>query len=551
MKIVAILFGAAVAILSCSVPVVRADTASPRSGVDAVVDEIDALREAGKFLEARDSVRRAVQQHAAAPDLKKLRDIEIAIRDQLRCYISMKGDIEQLSAQESATRAVAVEHLLCEEVGRIVLRQAVREGAVQAAVSAGRGLAEIKDVAGIQTVLARAKTEPDLAGATALFAILPDVSRFVPLSEVPAAASWSAGKPASARAPITELMKRRAVSAPEPAEIGNLVELALGPDTPARRGAAEFLSMVFRLNARRDPDSFNKTIGADKYPDLLGALDRDRLSGDQELSRWATQQWFSMVRIDKDAIAKDLHARWTLDTLGQGQFNDSGPSGRNLNAKNLPASAVVPGLLGKALVCTNENVTVEWGQRGYGDLQTNDFSVAAWIRVLSHGSPSGDPDSVILGSDVNGGRTSGLILGTNGVLGFFLPVLVQPPPQPDPKRPGQPKRPGRKVLEFVSASATQPLPTNRWYHVAASVSRATSEVTLYVNGEVAGRSGPRADAGPADVNGPLRIGSARSQVKERRTSCVFQGIVDDVRIYRRVIPANDVGMLFAQGEIEP
>jgi hypothetical protein len=398
-------------------------------------------------------------------------------------------------------------------------------------------------------------------------AILPDVPMFVGLPEIPALAAWTAGRPASARAAAIGLMKRRAAGALDPAELATLADLAVGPDTPARRGSAEFLALVFRLNAKRDPDAFDKLFDTGRYAALFAAAEKDRTAGDSQLAAWARRQWLSMLRIDREAISKGLFARWTLDTLGQGQFNDSGPSGRNLNAKNLSQQSVVPGILGKALLCTNENVAVEWGNQTYRGLQSNDYSIAAWINVIDPKATWGDPESVVFGADV-GGRTSGLVLGTNGILGLNLPVMVfpdaavaaDPKKQPQPagdrgdnrKNAGEPqKRSGKRVVEFIRAVATEPLETNRWYHVVAAVRRSANEVSLYINGDVAARGVPKTDAAPCDVNGPLRIGSARSMTKERRTSCVFRGMVDEVRIYDRAITDTDAGMLFAQGETDP
>jgi hypothetical protein len=513
--------------------------------VEVAAGGVAALRDAGRFLEARDAVRKAVQQYSSEPDARKLRDLEMSIRDEVRCFITMKADIEQLSASDRSVRDVAVQHLLCEEVGRIVLRQTVREGAVASAISAGRGLAEVKDAAGIQAVLARAKSEPDVDGATGLMAILPDVSGFVAVSELPALSSWTAGKPASARLPVQELMKRRAVGALDAAELAILADLAVGPDTPVRRGSAEFLAMVFMLKAKRDPDAFDQLCGTGRYSALLASVEKDRTAGDSQLAAWARRQWPSLLRIDRDALSRGLYARWTLDTLGMGQFNDSGPSSRNLNAKNLGPQSVVPGILGRALLCTNENAAVEWGNHAYRALQTNDHSIAAWINVVGVKPTWDDPESVVIGSDVNGGRTGGLILGTNGILNVYVPVHVLPAPAGEPQ-----KRPGKRVLEYIHVASPQPLTTNRWYHVAVAVRRSANEVTLYVNGDIVARQALSTDATPYDSVSSLRVGSARGTGKERRSSCVFQGIVDDVRIYDRVITDTDAGMLFAQGETD-
>lgn len=531
------------------------------SKVDIAVAEIGALRDAAKFVEARDAVRKAIQECTSESDIAKLRDMEMVIRDQVRDFIKMKSDIEQLDARDGSARKVAVDRLLGEDVGKIVLRQTVREGTVPAAVAAGRGLAETKDSVGIQAVIARAKTEKDVAGATDLLATLPDVSKFVALVELPALAASAHGKPAVARAPVKELMKRRAVGPFSNGELRGIADLAAGPDSPARRGAMDFLGIVFRVNAKRDPEAFNKLVGENCHAMLMAALEKDRTAEDGQLAAWAKQQWVAMLRIDRDALANGLHAHWTLDRLGENQFNDSGPSGRNLYAKNVGTSQIVPGILGKALACTNENAVVEWGDRAYRELQTNDFSLSTWINILRLEPTVGDTESVILGSEVRDGRTSGLILGADGVVHFYLPIMVQPQLESaqqssvanDEKKrvaheTDRKKRPARPILEYVHASTPQHLTTNRWYHLAAAVSRASSEVTLYLDGEVACREVSKTNATPAGVEGSLRVGASRSQSRERRNANCFYGSFDDIRIYNRAITATDAAILYAQGE---
>lgn len=512
------------------------------SNVDTAVAGIDALRNAAKFIEARDEVRKAIQQYAAEADVKKLRDMEIRIRDQVRDFIKMKADIEQLSSEDPVSRKVAVEHLLGDDVGKIVLRQTVRDGAAGAALAAGRGLAEIKDNIGVQAVLARAKTENDVATATALIAILTDVSKAVPLAELLTFATWASDKPASAYTPVKEIMKRRAVGPLNPVEVKAIAETAAGPDSPARRGAFDFLSIVFRSTAKRDVDAFNKIVGEDIHANLLAALEKDRAAEDKQLAKWATQKRLAMLRIDHEAMSKGLHARWTLDTLGHNQFNDSGPSSRNLGVKGVDSRQIVPGILGKALALTNDTAQLEWGDRAYRQLQTNDFSLSAWVRVFKTRPNFNDVESVVLGTDVNNGRTGGLILGTNGIVHFYLPVMVQPEPT------DANKKPGKKTLDYIKTSAANPLVTNLWYHLAAAVSWTSGEVTLFVNGEISGRASITNNASPSDV-GTLKVGACRSQTKDRRVANCLQGLIDDIRVYNRPITETDAAILFAEGDM--
>lgn len=85
------------------------------------------------------------------------------------------------------------------------------------------------------------------------------------------------------------------------------------------------------------------------------------------------------------------------------------------------------------------------------------------------------------------------------------------------------------------------LPTGLWKHVAVTIGK--EKTTIYVDGEVAGSS-TAITISPADVR-PVLNYLGRSQFV---ADPLFQGQIDDVRIYNFAITADDVKTIMAGGE---
>jgi len=80
----------------------------------------------------------------------------------------------------------------------------------------------------------------------------------------------------------------------------------------------------------------------------------------------------------------------------------------------------------------------------------------------------------------------------------------------------------------------------RWHHVAASRSSSSGEMKVYVDGAPEGAmSGPR---GPRTAPQRIAIGGLQTGVSN------FVGDLDDVRIYARVLPAEEVASLARRKE---
>ncbi len=74
---------------------------------------------------------------------------------------------------------------------------------------------------------------------------------------------------------------------------------------------------------------------------------------------------------------------------------------------------------------------------------------------------------------------------------------------------------------------------DEWYHLAFSIT--TTEAKLFINGEQQGPTKSISNLQLSDLSRPLVIGSINTG-----TSGVFNGIIDDVRIYNRVVSEDEI-----------
>jgi sialidase-1 len=157
------------------------------------------------------------------------------------------------------------------------------------------------------------------------------------------------------------------------------------------------------------------------------------------------------------------------------------------------------------------------------DMGARDFTIVAWVKTSSSFWNS-DRFRVIVAkaSSISYGDTKtngwGLLIGSNNRLSLVLPGL----------------NPG----DFVSDAGT--LSTDTWYHVAATYSAALDEATYYVNGKQLGVKKATSDAGNVDNNIDFRIGAQFDD-----GGLPIQGTLDDIRIYKRALTAEEVQALAA------
>lgn len=99
------------------------------------------------------------------------------------------------------------------------------------------------------------------------------------------------------------------------------------------------------------------------------------------------------------------------------------------------------------------------------------------------------------------------------------------------------------LLKYVNLKQTDPLELHKWYMLTMTVAKSSGTVNLYVDTtQVASftNNGITADdISFADAN-PVLIGMERSQ------HFWFDGSVDDLRMYSRVISADEIKLLYAE-----
>ncbi len=99
------------------------------------------------------------------------------------------------------------------------------------------------------------------------------------------------------------------------------------------------------------------------------------------------------------------------------------------------------------------------------------------------------------------------------------------------------------IINYVNMEAKSPLTVGQWYMLTMTLAKASGTATIYVNGQsVATFTEPgvtATDISVADAN-PLLIGM------ERTRHYWFDGKIDDLRMYSRVLNANEIATLYAQ-----
>lgn len=94
-----------------------------------------------------------------------------------------------------------------------------------------------------------------------------------------------------------------------------------------------------------------------------------------------------------------------------------------------------------------------------------------------------------------------------------------------------------------------PVPYERWFHVAFSYDAAVGEARLYLDGELdeSGRIGP----GPLATNAePLLLGAALDPSTEEAVG-VLPGIMDEARVYQRVLLPEEILRLAKEAALAP
>jgi len=234
------------------------------------------------------------------------------------------------------------------------------------------------------------------------------------------------------------------------------------------------------------------------------------LNGDCEVNlpdlRIFTEQW-----LDADPLAQGLVAHWRLDGSA-----DDPVGGNHGTVHGNPIWTI--GQVDGALYFDGVGDYVDCGNDSSLNL-INDFSISIWFNLNDAGQAL-----LICKGNVpayqSGGAYTILCVPTNGILAFYL----------------------RGSSDTEYGYATTSVPLNEWTHIVGTFS--DGNINIYKNGAFAADG----DLGTPAIhtnNGLLGIGA------EGDGGLPFKGIIDDVRIYERVLSEVEVGEIAILGHTDP
>ncbi len=202
-------------------------------------------------------------------------------------------------------------------------------------------------------------------------------------------------------------------------------------------------------------------------------------------------------------ITGDLLAHWTFETLVNGTLADASPNGCRLTCEGL---SLEEGRGGKVLRCGEGGAFASVPAPFF---HPGGITVALWCKPAE----AGQSDRWMLNT-VEGGAN-----------GYRLGLTA-----------GRPNWQVPRERWSHSLIAPAPLPTNVWSHVAATFDNQI--MRLYVNGREVGALERRGFINPGQT---VTIGAYSAELERSR----FRGWLDDVRVYRRTLSADELSVLAA------
>ncbi len=254
-----------------------------------------------------------------------------------------------------------------------------------------------------------------------------------------------------------------------------------------------------------------------------GALSLERFSDGSVSEVGSGQQ--ALVTEDAALAAaapnSGLAGHWTFDEADGARVADSSPWKNHGLLRGGPARAAA-GRIGAALQLDGATVVVQLGDPDNGslDMGTDDFTMGAWIKTTAAGP--------ILNKR---GGASGAGFGlriVNGAVDFYMRERGDIAATLDDARPT-----GRA---FAAASSGRGYNDGQWHHVMVVVDR-DDKVTFYRDGIFDGAKEVRKASGSINTSLTFTIGAVAN--RDGRLTEVFDGLIDDVRIYRRALTSEE------------
>lgn len=210
-------------------------------------------------------------------------------------------------------------------------------------------------------------------------------------------------------------------------------------------------------------------------------------------------------------------AHWTCDAIRDGRLIDS--SGRNLHGRVRDVAITPKGRIGGALKFDGLKSVIDLGNE---PLFARNLTVAAWVNPLKL---EGAAIRIILSKETCtvGSNQCRFYLTSEGRIGFMMCGLH-----------------GGGIYPFESKTS---VPVGEWSHVA--VTRSGDTFTLYCDGKAIAQKNAVAPIRHRNTTG-VKLGAVFDPAGTPMT--VFDGLIDEVRIYNRPLSAKDVSRLAALKE---
>jgi hypothetical protein len=209
---------------------------------------------------------------------------------------------------------------------------------------------------------------------------------------------------------------------------------------------------------------------------------------------------------------------WTLD----GNLTNSGSTGGANNGTGVGSPTFAAGKLGQALSLSGASQYADCGTLDLSTNGTGGISLCAWINRPAAGVTG---DHKIVGN-------------RNGNAGFKMSVY------------GNPARLEMEIYDaagqLLTRTGSTPAGTglssaDTWYHVACVFDDTAGEVREYVNGVLDATTATTKSL--VSSTGTLRIGA-----EIPTANYYFNGLLDDVRIYSRVVSVSDLQIIMKGGD---
>ncbi len=497
-------------------------------GVTRVIERVRILRQEGRFDDARTLARRGIEQLGTRSGIAELRQLERQITGDLQEAVRLQFAFEQLSSASLSEReAAARELVMAGEIGRILLRRAVRLGNARAAVIAATRLSELNDLAGANQIIERILASEAPRFISALLGILERTGRSFDLHYIPELYNFmdsAAGKPHEEQ--LWEVVRTRAMAELPVDALEDLLKQVKEDRTFQQRRIVQFFASIFIRRCSRNVETFNALFrSSDTHRYLSGYVNNARDSGLGQPAAWGRAMEHAFKEFDFSALERNLVAWYPFEEDSGRRAVNSAADAYHGDLRDISQTRI-SGVIGRALDFTPDEARVEIEPRDkLRTIHHRDYSFVAWVRP--EGRPSGEQPDILWGVVVKEGWHIGLMIDSDG-----RPLMTH----------------YLHGNEAVNARAERALPLGRWSLLVGSVDRQNGTVRIFVNGvrESEERFTAMSMASSSQDGGTVRIGLARPGARE--WAYRFKGAIDEVRIYDRALGDTDAAALYALGE---